>query len=143
MIRTTLALLAATLLAACSADENNQTEPPAHTGGHAHGPHGGHVLEVGAHVAHLEVLHDKESGKLTIYVLGSDVKTPLAVAKPPQLKLTTADGPKVIDTKAQDETGSVFTVTDAALKGREPEGRIAIEVKGKMYNPDLEHDHDH
>lgn len=143
MTRTTLALLVTTLLTACSAEESNQTEPPAHTGGHAHGPHGGHVLEVGDHVAHLEVLHDEEAGKLTLYVLGSDVKTPLPVAKPPQLKLTTASGPKVLDTQASDESGSVFTVTDAALKGHEPEGRIAIEVNGKTYNPDLEHDHGH
>ena len=142
MIRTTLAFLTATLLVGCSAEEG---DPSAHSGAHAHahGPHDGHILEVGVHVAHLEVLHDKEAGKLTIYVLDSDVKTPLAVAKPPQLKLSTSDGPKVIDTKAEDESGSVFTVTHAALKGQEPKGRVAIEVKGKMYNPDIEHDHDH
>ena len=141
MIKTALALLAATALAACSGEE--KSEDPAPPGGQAHGPHGGHILEVGAHVAHLEVLHDEEAGKLTIYVLGPDEKTALPVAKPPQLKLKTSAGPKVIDTKAQDATGAVFTVTDAALKGREPEGRISIEVNGKVYNPDLEHDHGH
>ncbi len=139
MIRTAIALLTATVLGACSGEDSSNHAEPAHNEGHAHGPHGGHVLEIGAHVAHLEVLHDDEM--LTIYVLGPDVKTPLAVAKPPQLKLSTAAGPKVIDTKAKDATNTVFTATDAALKGQEPEGRVSIEVDGKMYNPDLEHDH--
>ena len=139
MIRTALALLTATVLGACSGEDSSNQAEPAHNEDHAHGPHGGHVLEIGAHVAHLEVLHDDEM--LTIYVLGPDVKTPLAVAKPPQLKLSTAAGPKVLDTKAKDATSTVFTSTDPALKGQEPEGRISIEVDGKMYNPDLEHDH--
>lgn len=155
MIKTAITILATTLFVACSGDahdhdhgdsghtDSNHAEPHADGEGDAHGPHGGHVLEVGDHVAHLEVLHDEGAGKITLYVLGTDGKSPLAIEKAPQLKLLTADGPKALDTKAQDDSGSVFAVTDTALKGQEPQGRVTIVVNGKVYNPGLEHDHDH
>ena len=141
MIRSAIALLAAATLGACSGEETHEAESPTHSGGHAHGPHGGHMIEIGAHIAHLEVVHDEEAGKLTIYVLEADAQTPHTVTKPPQLKLATPSGPRVIETEARDETNTVFTVTDAALETHEPEGRISIEVKDKTYNPDLEHHH--
>jgi hypothetical protein len=37
----------------------------------------------------------------------------------------------------------VFTVTDDALKVRDLQGRIAIEIGGKVYNPDLAAGHGH
>ena len=150
MIKTVITILATTLFAACSGDDHdhghadsNHTEPHATGEGHAHGPHGGHVLEVGDHVAHLEVVHDEAAGKITLYVLGTDGKSPLAIEKAPQLKLLTDDGPKVLDAKSQDGSGSVYAVTDTALQGHEPKGRVTIEVNGKVFNPALEHDHDH
>lgn len=147
MIRTALTVLVAAAFGACSGDHDHDQKPAAgaHAGeAHAHGPHGGHVLELGsAHAVHLEVVHDDSTGTLTIYVLGTDAKTALAATKPPELKLNTSSGPKVLATKAKDASNTVFTVTDDALKGKEPEGRISIEVDGKTYNPDLEHHHGH
>lgn len=143
MIRTALTVLVAAAFGACSRDHDQKSDAGAQAGeAHAHGPHGGHVLELGsAHAAHLEVVHDDRAGTLTIYVLGADSKTALAASKPPELKLNTSSGPKVLATKPKDTSNTVFTVTDDALKGKEPEGRISIEVDGKTYNPDLEHNH--
>ncbi len=139
-------LLAATLPTGCGSEGGDEHNESAETNGHAEeGPNGGHLLEVGSHVAHLEILHDEDAGTLTLHVLGPDGKTPLPISKPPQLKLSTDSGPRVIATKPQGRTGSkasVFAVTDAALKS-EPEGRITLEIGGKVYNPELEHDHDH
>ncbi|MAE77415.1 MAG: hypothetical protein CMJ85_11160 [Planctomycetes bacterium] len=109
------------------------------------GPHGGKVLEVGAHVAHLEIAHDEAAGKMTIWVLGPDLATPLKLAKPPQLKIASADGPRVIDSKpgAAAAGDSIFVAIDKALAEHAPEGRITVEINGKVYNPALTHDHQH
>lgn len=138
-----LALLAAAALAACSSDQDPETGAPHQDGGHGHehGPHGGHVLELGMeHLAHLEVLHDEAAGTLTVYVLGPDARTPLAADAPPELKLATAAGPRVLAMTDADGTGTAFAATDEALRG-EPTGRISVTVQGKAYNPDLVHDH--
>jgi len=130
------------LVASCSKEQH--TEPTKAAAAHAHeGPHGGHILEVGDHIAHLEVIHDESTGKMTIYVLGPDAKSAFTGAKAPQVKLTTDAGPKVLATKPVGGEPGGFSVTDAVLKAHGPEGRISLEIGGKVYNPELEHDHDH
>ncbi len=150
MKKATTVILATLLICACSGGdehrEGGESGPHSHSHSHEAGPHGGQILEVGAHVAHLEVIHSEETGKMTIYVLGPDLKTPVTLAKAPQLKLTTAEGPKVLATQAEDAPGgaaSVFIVTHDALKVHGPEGRITLELNGKIYNPDLVHHHEH
>ncbi|MGE3424777.1 MAG: hypothetical protein AB7N24_22230 [Dehalococcoidia bacterium] len=134
-----------TLLGACNSDEGKHHDEPAEASGHAdEGPNGGHLLEVGSHVAHLEVIHDEGTGTITLHVLGSDAKTPFPIAKPPQLKLITDAGPRSLAMKSKGRAGaesSTFSVTDPVLRN-ELEGRVSIEIAGKIYNPDLEHDHD-
>lgn len=133
------------VFASCS-EEKHEAEPgksSAAAHGHGHkGPHGGHLLEVGDHVAHLEVMHDESAGKMTIYVLGPDAKSAFTGAKAPQVKLTTDSGPKVLSTTAVSGEAGAFAVTDPALKAHGPEGRISIEIGGKTYNPALEHHHE-
>lgn len=132
------------LVAAACSDEKHGTEPSkasAATHGHE-GPHGGHLVEVGDHVAHLEVMHDEAAGKMTIYVLGPDAKSALTGANAPQVKLTTDAGPKVLSTTAISGEPGAFAVTDQALKVHGPEGRISIAIGGKNYNPALEHHHE-
>jgi hypothetical protein len=134
MIRTALALLAAVALCSCSKEQDRGGG--AH--GHVHGPHGGHLVELGTqHQAHLEVAHDAAAGTMRIWVLAGDAKTALAATRTPEVKLTTASGPKLLPTKAEDATNAAFAVTDDALKGGEPKGRITVEIDGKVYNPDL------
>ena len=133
------------LLVVASCSDEKHEEKPGKSGAAAHGhegPHGGHILEVGDHVAHLEVMHDESAGKMTIYVLGPDAKSAFTGAKAPQVKLTTDSGPKVLSTTAVSGEAGAFAVTDPALKAHGPEGRISIEIGGKNYNPALEHHHE-
>ena len=70
MTKLTLAVLMAALVGACSG-EDAQKQGAQSQGEHAHaheGPHGGHLLEVGNHLAHLEVIHDEAAGKRTASV---------------------------------------------------------------------------
>ena len=55
----------------------NHSEKPVHDDHghehHHHGPHNGHVMEIGGEEYHAEWTHD-ESGKVTFYILDSDAK---------------------------------------------------------------------
>jgi hypothetical protein len=143
-ISTPSALLLALGLVACGGDPHGHSHGP--DGSHAEtehehaevGPHGGHLVEVGDHVAHIELTHEAATNTLTLHVLGADAKSPLSLAKAPEIKLMTEDGPRVLATSGE---GHTFTVSDAALKDAEPEGRVTLEIDGKVYNPDLAHEH--
>ncbi len=116
--------------------------------GHDHpkAPHGGVLLEVGKEEAHLEVVHDEKAGKVTLYVLGKDAKTPVAIAAAPKLNLKLEAGPKQFETKAvepKDGAASQFEATDDALKVHGLTGRVALTIGEKKYNVELKHDHDH
>lgn len=121
-----------------SAEEHGHAEHKA--------PHGGVLLEVGEEEAHLELVHDEAAGKVTLYVLGKDAKTPVTIATAPKLNLKLEAGPKQIETKAvepKDGVASQFEVTDDALKAHGLTGRIALKIGEKKYNVELKHDHDH
>lgn len=50
---------------------------------HAHeveGPHGGHIIELGSEKLHAELTHDEATHKVSVYILGSDVKTAAPIA---------------------------------------------------------------
>jgi len=50
-------------------------------GGHVHkAPHGGTLLEVGAHAFNLEVVRDSAAGKLTVYVLDGHAENFVRIA---------------------------------------------------------------
>jgi len=142
MMKLALALLSISLIFACTPEKK---APAPDKGAHATapGPNGGKVVEVGAHLAHLEILHDEKAGTITIYVFDKDIKTPMALAKAPEIKLSTMEGPVVLPTKAVDDKNLSFTVTHDALKAHGPEGRISLELGGKPYNPALPHMDNH
>ena len=109
-------------------------------------PHGGPLLEVGEEEAHLELVHDEKAGKLTLYLLGKDAKTPVAIKDAPKVNLKTDKGPKQIETKAveaKDGLASCFEATDDALKADPLNGRIALTLGEKKYNVELKHEHGH
>ena len=83
------------LLVVASCSDEKHEEKPGKSGAAAHGhegPHGGHILEVGDHVAHLEVMHDESAGKMTIYVLGPDAKSAFTAIPPRAFWRRTAKG---------------------------------------------------
>src|SRR5262245_16215513 len=58
-----------------------------HEGGHEHaheaeGPHHGHIIELGNEEYHAELTHDDATKTVTIYLLGKDAATAVAIAEP-------------------------------------------------------------
>jgi len=106
-------------------------------------PHGGALLEVGEHLAHIELVRDEKSGKITLYILGKDAKTAVALTDAPKINLKGKAGKKQLETKSVGVTGAEFEATDELLKAHELEGRIVVTIAGKKYNVDLKDDHGH
>lgn len=115
--------------------------------GHAHkGSHGGEMIALDGEKAHIELVHHAAEGKADLYVTGPDGKTPLPLAKAPDLKLTTDDGPKVLrcePSKGSEEKASQFTASDEALKKDPLKGFIALEIDGTPYSPAIPEEHHH
>jgi hypothetical protein len=157
--RRLLALTVAVALFACGKDEPAPTTggaakpdesstaiamPPSTAAAaeeHSHDPqHGGHVVELGEHEGHLEIVHDDATGTLTAYVYDADMK-PVATEAPvinltkgavqiPMTPLSGA-GPK----------SDAWKATHDALK-QEPEGRLRVKIGDKTYQATLEHPHE-
>ena len=137
------------LIAGCGENSDQGDRASEATGGHAahpdEGPHGGLLLELGS-AAHMEFVHDVKTKTVTVYLTGGDAMSPLPIAKPPQLKLATAQGPMVLSMQpvgGASGKSAQFALTHAALGSDELEGRISIEINGKVYNPDLGKVHHH
>lgn len=122
-----------------AAKASSKTAEPAHD--HPEAPHGGELLELGEEEAHLELAHDSKGGNVTVYVLGRDAKTPIAVAAP-TIVLSTKEGPKeftltAVNPKA-DGTADTWKGTHAGLAGEPLDGRIRVTIAGKAYQSPLE-----
>ena len=145
-MKATILLLGAclALLASCSDDEDSHDDGKDGSGAGAHeehGPHGGELIELGEHVAHLEVVHDDDAGTITLYALDSDLQ-PTALAKAPVLNLMTSSGSKQVVATARGSAEAEWIFRDPELKG-EPEGaRLRVVLNGVTYTPDLPHHHD-
>lgn len=141
------ALLCGLSLVACPAKEEKK-------GGGAEAehdhkpPHGGEVIELGNEEGHLEVIHDHDGGKVTVYVFGSGFDKPISVAQP-TIVIKQKDGTNAefaltaVEAKA-DGTAHQWKGEHAALKSDPWVGRIRLEIAGKKFQPDLEpagHDH--
>jgi hypothetical protein len=114
-------------------------------GGHSHeeGPHGGSVVVVGDHVAHLEIIHHCEDTKLAIYILGEDMKTPVEADGDVLLNIKTVEEPTQITAKPL-EGASSFEFVDPVLGSHELEGQVVLPLMGKTYYVTLpEHAHEH
>lgn len=166
-------LLVAGLLlpAGCQNEPAPKADPVAKAGdhdgeeGHHHhhhshgekGPHNGALVAIGDDAAHLEVVLDAESGKVTVYVLDGEAKNPIPL-KADKLEIAftkehdheEAEGDKkpagdelpdtgtltlaAVDPGA-DGTTSVFAGESAALKGADEFDAVltSISVGGKEY----------
>ena len=150
---TTITLLSI-LAAGCGGQTNSAkpdkpatsgTSPPAsEKAPHSHGagPHGGTLSDWGGGAYHVEftVNHDKKEA--TVYVLGSDAKTPAPV-KADKVHLSIADPPIEIDLVPQPldgekEGASRFVGTHDNLgKVQEFAGTISGEVESTPYTGDF------
>lgn len=151
-----LALTLAFALTACGGDDKKPPAPSG-TGGvpsehpdetamdhdHDHeGAHGGHVLELGEHAAHAEIVLDHDAKSLVVWLSDSDLE-PIAADQPVRLNLVHDGKPLQLEGKPGSGKDSWLFQHDAFAG--EPEGRLRIVIGGVTYNPELDagHDHDH
>lgn len=111
--------------------------------GHAHSaPNGGLLVVLGEEAAHLELLHDAETGELRANVLGAHAENYIRVVQATiDLQLDGVEGPVSLAAVASDLSGetvgdtSVFALTDPRLKGIELGGGtvVRVEMLGTVY----------
>jgi hypothetical protein len=127
------------LLGACGKDTPAPPREEAHS--HPPAPHGGEVLGLSDDEYHLEMIHDHDGGNVTVYVLGKDLKTPVAVAAP-VVNLNTKTGPVQVTLTAlaprPDGTSDGWKGSHEGLKADPWDGRIRVVIAGKTYQSPLE-----
>jgi hypothetical protein len=130
------------ILGACGDDEDRHDHGNEVIGGGGHdklGPHGGDLIELGDHVAHLEVVHDSEAGTLTLHVLDAGMK-PTSLTTAPVLSLPTTAGPLQLVATVSGSGSSEWVFSDQTLKA-EPDGaRLRVVLGGVTYTPEVPHD---
>lgn len=120
-----------------------------HKEGHIKATHGGKVLEVGKHVAHIEVVHKIKEGSITLYILDKAGKA-MAIADAPRLNLRFVEGKekkkkqlKTTGHNVKENKSFEYKAEDALLKTKGFSGKIAIKIGDKKYKVELSHgDHD-
>lgn len=131
-----LALSLSLLAFACGKKEEGHDHDDGHDHEHAAtGPHGGEILEIGGGAYHLEILHDHDGGRMTVWVLDGALKETLSVPAP-TVNLVTASGPVQFALAAGE--GSSWKGAHDGLKADPWNGRIVIEIGGKQYQSPLE-----
>lgn len=122
---------------------------------HDHGPHGGHVVELGGEDYHAEVVFDAASRKLTVYLLGSDVKSALPVESESlsvRLKVGEETQEIVLTATPQEGEGdgkaSRFTLVEGSLPesikdAEDLHGEVVVSFGGTQYRGEITHDHHH
>jgi hypothetical protein len=122
---------------------------------HAHGPHDGHVVELGGDDYHAEVTYDAAGRTLTVYLLQSDLKTPLGTEattlsvrltideKKEAFELTAAETGKTAEGLATEfkQTGSQLPESIKDAEGLI--GEVVVTIGGKQLRGDITHDHGH
>lgn len=126
--------------------ESGGSESDGHAGHHHAAPHGGTLIALGDHLAHVELVLDKETGGLVAYVLDGEAEKGVRIAQPTLVvKATVGEGDAATVAEvtlagvASDLTGetagdtSQFQGAHDALKGVERfAGELAaISVKGQ------------
>jgi hypothetical protein len=94
-------VLAAVALAGCGEKKPDAPAAPSHVHEH-HAPHGGALQALGDEFAHVELVLDAASGRLTAYVLDGEAEKPVRVAQP-KLVLKLVDlsgGPTTVELTA-------------------------------------------
>ncbi len=135
------------------------SDPPPATvdAGHNHpteGPHHGSLIELGAEEYHGELVHDEDSGSVTIYILDSAAKVAVPIdatevtvnlkhdGNAEQFKL--AASPDAADPAGK---SSRFVSTDSELgedlHAEDANATLVVMIKGKSFRGAIKHDDDH
>lgn len=150
-------LLSVACLVGCGAQSNTPAAAEAGHEEHVHpteGPHGGSIVELGTEERHAELVHDQQSGEVTVYFLDSSAK----LASP-------IDATQVTINLRHDGRAEQFTLAAAPVEGEvegmssrfvstdkelaedldhsEAHGQLVAVIGGKQYRGNIEHDHGH
>jgi hypothetical protein len=109
-----------------------------------HGPHGGHVLELGHEDYHAEWLEDDASGKITVILLDDKVEKEVAIdaaeieiktkvaGEEKSFKLPSAGEPDKPSARFELEDKTLLAILEAAGKDG-TEAQLHVRIKGKDY----------
>ena len=137
--------------------EGHDHEGHDHEHDHAHhGPHGGHVMVVGAEEYHAEWTHD-EAGKVTFYILDAAAKNevPIAAEKVTVEVQVGENEPRTYELLAVNPQGdemktAQFEITDKEfegaleLAGKGTTATLIATIDGKEFRSEVkEHSHEH
>ncbi len=123
---------------------------------HEHGPHGGHLVELGEEEYHAEVAFDPKTAKITIYILDSTAKNPAPTdSKEITLKLALDGKTEAFAVGAAPQSGdppgksSRFELAGHAgikshIKDEEDlKGSVNATIAGKSFSGEIKHEHSH
>lgn len=144
---------------ASSADKAARPQSSAAAGANSHahpvtGPHGGPLIELGKEDYHAELIHDEEAQTVTVYLLDSSARKPVAISAE-TIRINLKHGGKAEQfllrpvAHDEDEPGhaSRFTSTDeelcADLDHESVEARLVVEINGRSFSGRIRHDHGH
>jgi hypothetical protein len=132
-------------------DVTNTTPEPEHP---AHGPHDGHLIELGAEEYHGEVVMDAATRKITVYLLGPDAATAALIGEPSvTLNLKVGDAPTPLTLAAAPQEGEAEgnssrfeiageSVPEAIKDEEDLHGDLVVTIEGKQYRGEISHDHE-
>lgn len=117
-----------------------QAETESQAAGHGeHGPHGGHLIELGRnHKYHAELVHDPTTEAVNVYILGDGMQA-LAISEPKvTLNLTTNGETSVFDLTTSGAESSRFSSMDKQLYelmsgSGDLTGRLLVSIEGVPY----------
>ena len=121
-------------LAACGPETAPAVDTPAAAHDHTSlAAHGGSIVELGDHVAMLEIVRDETTGTVAVYLMDA-AGAALDADTPPALNVPTDDAAVQLDGVEKD---GAWTFAHEALKGHVHGARLRISVGGKSFNPEL------
>jgi hypothetical protein len=126
-----------------------------HDHGHEQGPHKGELIELGEEEFHVEVVFDEESEKISLYLLGPDAKTAVAIeAKELSLELPVkgaamthalAAAPQEGDGEGKSSRFETKSADTFEVFHDDPKtvGKFTVTLGGKEFTGQIKHDHEH
>lgn len=139
------------------------TPPPVSEDDHDHshehpefGPHEGHIIELGDHEYHAELVFDPDTKTVTVYLLGHDLDESLPVELEELTLMLSIDGQEQafaleaapLEGEAEGESSRFELSGDPIIAEHiadveELAGHVEVTIKGTEYKGEITHDHDH
>jgi hypothetical protein len=115
--------LAGFLMTGCEPPPTSKKAGDGHEHAHVHhGPHGGHIMEIGEEEYHAEWTHDDKSGKVTFYILNAEATKEVPIAAEDltievKIGMNEPTTYKLAALNPQDGKASAFETIDKNLEG--------------------------